>query len=98
MTIGIDDTIFDDPEGEWPGPRLEPYNEGMIPGMFVRVGKRLIGIGLSAETATRLAIQHNREVLGYGKTAAARFPEWHQVAVLAYGRSGRLVKTDEWLE
>lgn len=89
----FDDPVFDDEEQE---PAV--VNEGCIPGwsVLVRGSKKEIGACLTPETAQRLAVEHSAEVWGYGKTANERFPEWGQAALLAYGESGRLVKTDEW--
>jgi len=87
---GIFDDPFDDSFDDVPLPAV--FNEGCIPGWSVRKGGHVIGMGLTAETAVRLAVEHSAEIWGYGRTTNKDWPnvkpfESDRLAYVAEGMS-----------
>lgn len=71
---------------------------GVIPGMSVQKDGRVLGRGLYLERAIALALRHDAEIWGYGKTTCDNFPNAaFRSVMVAYARNGRLLKTNEWI-
>lgn len=93
----FDDDLFGTDHGQPPAPQPCLYDEGVIPGWSVRVNGHSIAMGMTERGAIAVALKHNGEIWGYGKTANQNFPARpFESARLAYVQDGNLIKTSEY--